>query len=86
MKKKRTKYYIIWIEGFSYRRGEKILSLDDNDHDYTLKLTEAMRVRPEHLDIVEERLKAQGVSNWVFEQGNTFQPTYYAPKGTIFKP
>lgn len=79
-------FYIIWIEGLSYERGEKILSLDDNNHNYTLKMTEALRIRPEHIEQVKELLREQGIADWCIDSGNTFVRTNYAPKGTIYSP
>jgi hypothetical protein len=80
---KNKHYYILWVEGLSARGGEKIMSLDDSDHTYTLKMTEALRVKPEDRSHVEDLLKAQGVSSWVFEM-NSWIKTSYAPTGTIY--
>ena len=81
----KSKYYIVWIEGFSARGGEKLLTLDANDHTYTTKMTEALRVKHENIGHVKELLEKQQIADWVLESPNTFVPTSYAPKGTIFK-
>jgi len=82
--KEKPEFYFVWIEGLTPERGEKIKSLTSNDHNYTLKLTEAMRVKPEHKETVKDILKKQGVASWALE--NCMIKTHYAPKGTIFKP
>ena len=85
---KKPKYYFVWIEGLSAKYGEKIKTLDHNNHTYTLRMGEALRVKRKDLDEVETLLKEQGVSNWCFESDrywNTFIPISYAPKGTIYK-
>ena len=81
---KKTTYYFLWVEGFSAKGGEKIKSLDGSDHTYTLKMSEALRVKEQDRAHVEELLIAQGVSSWVFEQESWIK-TGYAPAGTIYK-
>lgn len=81
-----SKYYIVWIEGLSPRGGEKLKSLDSIDHTYTTNMTEALRVKPEHVGDIKEVLEKQGIADWVLESSNTFVPTSYAPSGTIWKP
>ena len=83
---KKKYYYIIWIEGFEYFNGEKILSLDKHNHNYTLKMTKALRIRPEHKEQVRELLREQGIADWCIDSENTFVRTNYAPKGTIYSP
>lgn len=82
--KKKTQYYFLWVEGLSPKRGEKIKTLDNSDHTYTLKMSEALRVKAEDRGHVEDLLVSQGVSSWVFEQESWIK-TNYAPKGTIYK-
>lgn len=76
------KYYIIWIEGLSWQRGEKIKTLTDDDHTYTTLITESLRVKPTHRKVVSNRLIDQGVVPSFI----TFIPTSYAPAGTIWNP
>ena len=40
-----NRYYYIWIEGLSAKFGEKIKTLDANNHTYTLKMSDALRVK-----------------------------------------
>ena len=77
--------YYIWIEGLEPRTGEKIKSLTDTDHTYTLKITEALRVKQCDVEHVKQLLREQGISNWCIDSPNTFVPTKYAPKGTLFR-
>ena len=82
----RNSYYIIWIEGLSARRGEKIKKFrPDGTIEYTLKNTEAMRVLPKDVPTMRKRIRELGVADWVVDSGNTFVKTFYAPKGTLFK-
>jgi hypothetical protein len=76
--------YVVWIEGIEPKNGEKIVSLDRYNHEYTLSMTQAMRVLPEHKEMVKSLLREQGVSKWALE--NCFARVNYAPKGTIFNP
>lgn len=85
-KEAKDKYYVVWIEGLSARNGEKILSLDDNDHTYTTSMTQAMRVKKEDRQLVFDMLVEQGVSEGFLLMQGTFHPVSYAPKGTLFKP
>jgi hypothetical protein len=39
-----TKYYFIWIEGFSPRNGELVKGLTDYGYDVTNKITEALNI------------------------------------------
>lgn len=81
---KKTKYYFVWIEGFSPMKGEKLLRLTDYDYDITTSMADAMRVKPEHVHLIRDYLKRHGVADWALE--NAFQPISYAPTGTIYKP
>jgi hypothetical protein len=85
-KKPKETYYVVWIEGLSAQKGEKILSLDSDNHEYTTSMTQAMRVKKEHIPVVKHRLKEQGVADWALSMSGTFHPVHYAPKGTIFQP
>ena len=80
----KMKYYYVWIEGLSPKRGEKLKSLTDTGYDETTLMSDAMRVKPHDLHIIKAYLKRHGVSNWCLENPNTFQPIKYAPAGTIF--
>lgn len=78
----RSKYrwVIVWVEGLSYRTGEKIKSIDRrNGITYTCNLTEALRVKENYLDNFRLILKYHGMTA-------SFVPVTYAPKGTVFKP
>lgn len=78
----RTQYYIVWIEGFHYKRGEKIKSIGRYGNiEYTTKMTEAMRVKEKDVAELKHFLKRHGVSNWTLE--NAFVMVGYAPVGTI---
>lgn len=76
-------FYVVWIEGISPDRGEKILSLKNGNHTYTLSMGKAMRVLPKDRETVKEILRNQGIANWALE--NCMVRTNYAPAGTIFK-
>lgn len=82
----KPKYYILWVEGLHYFNGEKLKTLDYDDHTYTLKMTEAMRVKPQDVETVKDIMRELEFSNWCIDSGNTFIPTNYAPSGTIFNP
>ncbi len=84
--KTKPEFFIVWIEGLSPKTGEKILSLDRNNHEYTTSMTKAMRVKLEDIDVVKRLLKEQGVADWAINGGNTFCRVNYAPKGTLFTP
>lgn len=82
----KSEFFVVWIEGIEPKRGEKILSLDRNKHEYTTSMTKAMRVKLEDIDTVKRLLKEQGVADWAINGGGTFHKVGYAPKGTLFKP
>jgi len=85
----KPKFYIVWIEGISPRFGEKLKQFIEShrqeDYIITTRMTKAMRVKPQDVEEVKEKLKNIGVSNWCLENPHTFFPTRYAPSGTIFK-
>lgn len=81
-----TKYYYVWIEGLSPKRGEKLKNFIDYDYTITTRMSDAMRVKPEHLYIVKDKLSRLGVADWVLDSLNTFVPINYAPAGTVFRP
>jgi hypothetical protein len=84
--RKKPLYYYVWIEGLSPKRGEKLKQIIDYDYSITTRMSDAMRVKPEHIHLVKAHLKRHGVADWVLESSNTFIPIKYAPAGTIFKP
>lgn len=77
------RYYIIWIEGFDVRSGEKILSISDDGIEYTTSMSRALRVKPRDLLDFVERIRPF-VSEWVIKSPSTYVPTEYAKKGTIW--
>jgi len=83
---KNTKYYYVWIEGLSPKRGEKLKNFIDYDYTITTRMSDAMRVKPEHIHIVKHELSRLGVADWVLESPETFIPINYAPAGTVFRP
>jgi len=82
----KQEFFVVWIEGLSPQRGEKIKTMDSNDHTYTTKMTEALRVKREDIERVKGILRGRGVANWALEGAGTFHKVSYAPKGTIYKP
>ena len=80
---KMKRYFIVWIEGLSYKHGEKVSQLTDTGYDITTKMTEALRVKSEDIPEMKQYLKRHGVSDWCINSQNTFIGTSYAPKGTI---
>jgi hypothetical protein len=81
---KDAKYFFVWVEGIEPKGGEKIKHFrNDGSIEYTLNMTEAMRVRRKDIGAVKFKMERAGVANWVLE-GNTFISTSYAPKGTIW--
>ena len=79
-------FYVVWIEGLSPQRGEKVLSLDGETCEYTTSMTRALRVKPEHVERVKGILRSKGVASWALEGVGTFHKVHYAPKGTIYVP
>jgi len=75
----RTEYYIVWVEGLSSKRGEKIHRLTASGVEYTTRMLEAMRIRKEDKRYMEHYLNRHGIS------GATYVNTTYAPKGTVYK-
>lgn len=84
-KEPKNTYFVIWVEGLSSFYGEKVKRFGTNGIEYTLKMTEAMRVLPKDVPAMREKLREFGVAEWVIESGNTFAKTFYAPAGTLFK-
>jgi hypothetical protein len=82
-KRKMKPYFIVWIEGFEYKRGEKVSKLTDTGYEITTKMTEALRVKAKDIDAVRYYLQRHGVAHWCIFSQNTFVGTSYAPKGTI---
>lgn len=79
----KPEYYVVWIEGIEPKNGEKIEKILPK-HTYTTSMAKAMRVLPEHREIVRDILRSKGIAKWALE--NCFVRTSYAPKGTLFKP
>ena len=82
--KPKSTYYVVWIEGIEPRSGEKIKTLTETEHDYTTKMTEALRVKAKDLDLVKRILRNSGVAEWALN--NCFHKVHYAPKGTLYNP
>lgn len=76
-----AKYYIIWVEGLNWKKGEKVRSISSfRGVKYTVWMMKTMRVKLEDISLVR---------NWLIEIGVapsyiTFVPTSYAPAGTVF--
>jgi len=85
MIQKRSKYYIIWIEGFEPKAGEKVKTLSNTSFDYTTKMMDAMRIRECDIPNMKHYMKRHGIADWVIESNNTFIRTSYVPKGTLYK-
>jgi hypothetical protein len=78
-------YYIVWIEGFNYKTGDKIKHFDkDGRIVYTHKMQEAMRVKKEDIETMKVKLRRLQIADWAIDSPNTFVETHYAPKGTLF--
>ena len=78
-------YFIVWIEGFNYKTGDKIKAFDkDGSIIYTHRMTEAMRFRTKHIDRIKGTLRNIGIAGWAIDNPNTYVETHYAPKGTLF--
>jgi len=77
-------YYIVWIEGFNYKTGDKIKHFDkDGRIVYTHKMQEAMRVKKEDIETMKAKLRRLQIADWAIDSPNTFVETHYAPKGTL---
>ena len=76
-------YYYIWVEGLSPERGEKISAVTTDGFEYTTKITEATRIKRNDLERFKRLMKSFGIADWVIN-GNSFIPTSYAPKGTLY--
>ena len=84
--KPKPEFFVVWIEGLSPEKGEKIKTLDSFNHSYTTKMTEALRVKREDIQRVKGILRSRGVAGWALEGAGTFHKVSYAPKGTLFAP
>ena len=80
---KPSPYCYIWVEGLSPERGEKISAVTTDGFEYTTKITEATRIKRSDLERFKRLMKSFGIADWVIN-GNTFIPTSYAPKGTLY--
>lgn len=76
-------YYVLWIEGLSAQHGEKVKRFTTDGIDYTLKMTEALRIKKEDLEKAKDMLRTRGIGNWVVDNESTYFKTHYAPKGTL---
>ncbi len=85
MKKERF-WYIVWIEGLSWKRGEKLKSLSHSGSDNTLRMMDALRVKAEDVSACRELMTKNGIAGWVVNSDRTFIRTSYAPAGTVWKP
>ena len=83
---KETKYpfYYIWVEGLSAEDGEKISAVTENGFEYSTNITESIRIKKADKERFKELMRENGIADWVIN-GNTFIPTSYAPKGTLYK-
>lgn len=81
----KTQYYIVWVEGFELRRGDKIKSLNDTGVNYTAFMTSAMRIRECDIHYMKDYMKRHGFAQWCIDSPNTFIKTSYVPKGTLYK-
>lgn len=77
-------YYIIWIEGFDYKNGEKVKQLTETSFSYTTKMGDAMRIRECDIPAMKHYMSRHGIAEWVIN-GSTFIRTSYVPKGTLYK-
>lgn len=79
-----SEFYVIWIEGFSPLRGEKLQSFSNDGCEYTTSMTQALRIRKEDIDKMKDKLKEKGIADWAINGAETFHQVNYAPKGTIY--
>jgi hypothetical protein len=79
------KYYIVWIEGFHYKDGEKVKSLTDTGFSYTTKMMDALRVKEKDIPFMLDYMKRHGIADWVINSPNTFIATSYVPKASLLK-
>ena len=77
------KFYYIWVEGLSPERGEKISAVTENGFDYTTKISKAIRIKKADLERFKRLMKSFGLTDWIIN-GNSFIPTSYAPKRTLY--
>lgn len=76
-------YYILWIEGLSPQRGEKLAQVYPHK-EYTRFNTRAVRFTKQELLRVVPKLIDMGIATWVFEQRSTYYPVKYVPAGTRY--
>lgn len=80
-------FYILWMEKRWPRTDKKLksLTIDENNRveiEYTLSMTDALRIKPEHRDHL---IGALAKKNLIFGKGSWIKISY-APTGTIWKP
>jgi len=80
----RTQYYIIWVEGLSWKQGEKIKSVSQSGIEYTCQMTDAMRIKGRDIARFKSIMAGAGVADWVINGSNTFIKTNYVPAGTLW--
>lgn len=81
-----NKYFIIWIEGFNHKTGDKVKGFNkDGSIIYTHKMSDSLRIEKSDIPAMRAKLKSIGIADWVTESDKTFVKTSYAPKGTLFK-
>ena len=81
--KEKPTYYVVWIEGLNAISGEKVKSISGGETEYTTKMTEALRVKPEDTSEIIDILRGRGVAGWALE--NCLYKVNYAPKNTLYK-
>lgn len=80
----KNNFYIVWVEGLSVRKGEKIFSLSPDKPRYTTSMTQAMRIREVDIPAMKQWMVENDIADWVINNSNTFIKTNYLPKGTLF--
>jgi hypothetical protein len=71
-------YYIIWVEGLTFKTGEKVKSITSTGVEYTTKMTSSLRFKPQDTHRVFGLLRNRGITN------ATMVSVTYAPKGTVY--
>jgi hypothetical protein len=84
-KEPKNTYYVIWVEGLSAQNGEKVKHITNDGVEYTLKMTNALRVKEKDLPMIKMMLGERHIANWVIDNPSTYFKTHYAPAGTLFR-
>lgn len=91
----RQQMYIVWVEGLSVRRGEKVAEVIDSkdrfgNHikrfKYTLSMTSALRVAEKDIPAFKDLMVELEIADWVINSDKTFIPTSYCPDGLRWRP